>query len=118
MLRHARVLAAAGLAATLTAAAVPDSQPPAIPAVDAPELARLGPAPVGVAEVTIVQPKQLDPLQGAEHPVLADRELPLTIWYPAATKGPGITYRAAMSGRSARLGCPTRSTPNRSPSAM
>lgn len=102
MLRHARVLAAAGLAATLTAAAVPDSQPPAIPAVDAPELARLGPAPVGVAEVTIVQPKQLDPLQGAEHPVLADRELPLTIWYPAATKGPGITYRAAMSGADAR----------------
>lgn len=96
MVRWPSLLLAA--AAASTAVAAPAQEPMARPPVDAPELARLGPSPVGVTRVTMVQPDQLDPLRGADAPVVVDRELPLTIWYPAARGGAPTTYRTAMSG--------------------
>ena len=89
-------LAAAALAALGAGAAAQTAQEvPARPPVDAPELARLGAWPVGVANEEVVQPRQVDPSQGG---ALTDRHLPLTIWYPAAAAGPGTTYHTALSG--------------------
>lgn len=73
-------------------------QPMARPPIDAPELAQLGRHPVGVERMTMVQPAQADPLTGDTAPGIADRELPLTIWYPAAAGGPAVTYQTALSG--------------------
>jgi predicted dienelactone hydrolase len=80
----------------------PDDHAPAVPGVDAPELARLGALPVGVADLEFVQPRQADPLQGKDRPAIVDRHLPLTIWYPAAAPGPGTSYRTALSGEDGR----------------
>lgn len=100
---HKRAFAAVGSAMALVAAVLPSgSNAPAVPSVDAPELAQLGPHPVGVAEAAFVQRAQADPTRGDDRPLVADRELSLKIWYPAAAAGPGITYRAAMSGADAR----------------
>lgn len=71
---------------------------PARPGIDAPELARLGRYPVGVANRRFVQPDQLDPLHGRDRPAIADRVLPLTIWYPAVHAGAGTVYHTALSG--------------------
>jgi len=79
-------------------AAVSAQEAPARPAIDAPELAALGPYPVGVADTEFVQPGQIDPLQGG----VADRHLTAKIWYPAAKPGPGTIYRSAMTGESGK----------------
>jgi len=106
MVRFALPTAMAGAAALLAAAApaqqtpVPDA--PAKPGVDAPELAALGPQPVGVADVELVQPGQADPLQGQEQPAVVDRHLALKIWYPAAAPGKGTTYRSALPGENGK----------------
>lgn len=101
MLRTTLILSAAALAFTAAATAQDLSGPqaPARPAVDAPELAALGTFPIGVADMEFVQPRQPDPTQGADAPVIADRHLPLKIWYPAASAGPGTTYHTALPGR-------------------
>jgi len=91
----AALVAATGSAQELTT-------PPARPPVDAPELAKLGAHPVGVARAVFVQPAQADPLQGVDRPAVADRRLALTIWYPAAAAGRGIVYRTALSGADGR----------------
>lgn len=75
---------------------------PARPGVDAPELARLGDHGVGVTTTEIVQRAQADPTRGAARPTVADRHLPLTIWYPAARAGRGTTYHTALSGADGR----------------
>lgn len=76
------------------------------PPVDAPELARLGAHPIGLARVKLVQPGQADPLQGTDQPLVTARRLPTLVWYPAAREGPGTetgtTYHAAMSGADGR----------------
>jgi predicted dienelactone hydrolase len=90
-------LAAAAMALLGSTSVPPQQAPdaPARPAVDAPELAKLGGWAVGVTEEEVVQPRQVDPVQGG---AIADRHLPLTIWYPAAAAGPGTTYHTALSG--------------------
>ncbi|QJU59131.1 dienelactone hydrolase [Sphingomonas sp. AP4-R1] len=100
MLRALAALAPAALAMSGIALVLPASaqQAPAIPGVDAPELARLGTHPVGVADVEFVQPGQADPLSEGATPAIVDRHLPIKVWYPAATPGPGTTYRAALPG--------------------
>lgn len=95
MLHALAALVLSGVALALPASA---QQAPAIPGVDAPELAKLGTHPVGVADVEFVQPGQADPLSEGATPAIVDRHLPIKIWYPAATKGPGTTYRAALPG--------------------
>lgn len=100
--------AAAGLAMALVAndpawPSAPEApRPAAVPAIDAPELARLGAYPVGVAQSWVVQPDQLDPLRGATAPARADRRLRLLIWYPAVRAGQGSIYRTALSGEDGR----------------
>jgi len=106
MVRFALPIVIAG-AAVLVAAAAPAQQTPvpdapAKPGVDAPELAALGPQPVGVADVELVQPGQADPLQGQEQPAVVDRHLALKIWYPAAAPGKGTTYRSALPGENGK----------------
>jgi len=86
------------MAVSALVGAAPAVDPPARPGVDAPELARLGAYPVGVADLELVQPDQADPLKGLGAPAMADRHLPLKIWYPAARAGPGTRYRTALSG--------------------
>ncbi len=76
--------------------------PPAVPGVDAPELAKLGPSPVGVVSYEFVQPAQLDPLQGKDAPAVSDRRLRARIWYPAATAGVGVVYQTALPGSDGR----------------
>lgn len=73
-------------------------QAPAQPSVDAPELAALGSHGVGVATLEFVQAAQADALQGIDKPVIADRHIPVTLWYPAAAKGAGIRYRTGLPG--------------------
>lgn len=103
-----RLVAAAGMVGMTALAAVAlarEQAPvevPARPPVDAPELARLGRYPVGVQRTRFVQPGQADPLRGKDRPAIADRELPLVIWYPAASAGQGITYHTALSGEDGR----------------
>lgn len=77
--------------------------PPSRPAVDAPELARLGAYGVGVRTLSLVQKDQADvlafnPATGAAP--LKDRRLDVQLWYPAspaATARP-VTYSAALPG--------------------
>lgn len=103
-----RTVAGAGMVAMAALAAVAIAQEqtpvevPARPPVDAPELARLGRYPVGVQRTRFVQPGQADPLKGQDRPAIVDRELPIVIWYPAASAGPGITYHTALSGEDGR----------------
>ena len=85
----------AGALAVLGTGTAAAQDAPARPPVDAPELARLGDWPVGVAEEQLVQPRQADPTRGGAP---ADRRLSLTVWYPAAAAGPGTTYHTALSG--------------------
>ncbi|WP_322964043.1 alpha/beta hydrolase family protein [Sphingomonas fuzhouensis] len=92
----------AGAAASNGIATTPDLDAPARPGIDAPELARLGRYPIGVTNSEFVQPRQADPLHGDERPAIADRHLPLTIWYPAAGAGRGIVYHTALSGEDGR----------------
>jgi predicted dienelactone hydrolase len=102
MVRFALSVAMAGAMALLAAASAPAQDAPARPGVDAPELAALGPHPVGVADVEFVQPGQADPLQGRDQPAIVDRRLALKIWYPAAAPGKGTTYRSALPGENGK----------------
>jgi len=97
MRKSTKALIAVAAAAALIGAA-PGAAPPARPGVDAPELARLGAYPVGVADLELVQPGQPNPLKGTDQPLVEDRHLPLKIWYPAASAGPGTIYHTALSG--------------------
>lgn len=63
---------------------------PSIPAADAPELAALGPHPVGVRDLTLVDPARAG-LTG-----VADRSLALLVWYPAARSAAPRTYRREL----------------------
>ncbi len=75
---------------------------------DAPDLARLGPHPVGVKTLELVNPAQDDVLAGG----LQDRKLVVEVWYPAAAgTAAGGTYRTIcrdgrteilLQGRAAR----------------
>jgi predicted dienelactone hydrolase len=57
---------------------------------DAPDLARLGPHPVGVKTLELVNPAQVDVLAGG----VQDRKLVVEVWYPAeAGSLAGGTYR-------------------------
>jgi predicted dienelactone hydrolase len=100
VMRRSFLSAAAALPLALAAASLPE--PAARPPVDAPELARLGRYGVGVAQTMFVQPGQADPASDPERHILADRRLPVTIWYPAAATGKGTTYRTALSGEDGR----------------
>lgn len=77
--------------------------PPSRPAVDAPELAKLGPYAVGVRSVVLTQKDQADVLAyDAAKGVapLRDRALPVQIWYPAtpAAGAKPVIYAAALPG--------------------
>ena len=75
------------LAALVAAVAVPaTARAPSIPVADAPELAALGAYKVGVRELVVVDPARAG-LAG-----VADRRLPLLVWYPAAAAGPLRVY--------------------------
>ena len=87
------LVALATFGAGVSAQMVQDA--PARAPIDAPELARLGPWAIGVREEEVVQPQQADPTHGG---AIADRRLPLTIWYPAAIAGRGTIYHTALSG--------------------
>ncbi|WP_296611690.1 alpha/beta fold hydrolase [Sphingomonas sp.] len=102
MVRFALPMAMAGAAALLVAADSPGQDVPARPDVDAPELAALGPHPVGVADAEFVQPGQADPLEGKERPEVVDRRLALKIWYPAAAPGKGTIYHSALPGENGK----------------
>jgi predicted dienelactone hydrolase len=75
--------------------------PPSLYGVDAPELARHGPYPVGIRTLHLVQHGQIDVLAanaatGAAAPV--DRALTVEIWYPArpAAMAAEVVYEATL----------------------
>ena len=75
--------------AAITVATCAAAEPLSHPGVDAPELARLGPHAVGLRSILLVDPAQPDVL--ARDPALsatplADRNLPVDIWYPATLR--------------------------------
>jgi len=76
--------------------------PPSVPGVDAPQLAALGPDPVGIESLTLVQPDQSDVLAyDAKTKTLpkGDRVLPIDVWYPAKTPGGSVVvYDGALTG--------------------
>ena len=93
------------LSLPIGAAAV--AQSPARPGVDAPELAKLGPAGVGFRSVTFVHRDQpdlehADPKTGAVR--LHDRRLQVDIWYPAQVRkgAPKALYRGTLWGEPPR----------------
>lgn len=106
--RRGGIAAVVALVAGVAIAAAPAGVHPDVagaqsrPPVDAPELARLGDHPVGVARQTFVQRAQLDPLSPGAQPATVDRTLPVLIWYPAARGGRGTVYHAAMTGEDGR----------------
>ncbi len=108
------LMAFSGLA-TMTSALA--GAPPSRPEVDAPELARLGPHPVGVRTVTVVQHDQANLLAfGADRVTSrADRILTVDIWYPAAAGQAAGTgeYSASLEsetpGKYARFSIPSLS---------
>ena len=70
--------------AMASAAAAPDA--PSRPAVDAPELAKLGPFGVGVRTISLIQKDQVDVLAFDPATRIAprhDRTLQVDLWYPA-----------------------------------
>lgn len=86
-------------AALLLAASPSAAGPPASrPAVDAPELAHLGPYAVGLRTITAVWRAP------AGAPAAKDRTLPIEVWYPArlTPKSKRVTYRFALSGEPPR----------------
>src|ERR1700739_1414917 len=88
---RARVRGTILLAAMFAAASAAAQEPPARPGVDAPELAARGSCGAGVATLDLVQPAQLDPLQGTTTPERADRRLTVRVWYPASGGGAPVT---------------------------
>jgi predicted dienelactone hydrolase len=78
-------------------------EPPARPGVDAPELAALGPYAAGVTSLELVQPDQLNPLEGESAAAPFDRALSVRMWYPAVGAGSPITYRSALPGPDTKL---------------
>jgi dienelactone hydrolase len=91
--------------------------------VDAPQLAAAGPYPVAVENRTLVEANQTDPIGHALWPAGwrgADRILPVDIWYPARARGPGVTYRGALTGEDGKpvpftlRGAASRGAPERS----
>lgn len=84
--------------------------PPSVPEPGAPELAALGPDGVGVTSRVVVDRGQLDPVASLRqrHKVLADRELPLRIWYPAhVVQGDfRVTYHATLESEPPRRPAP------------
>ncbi|MDR3507388.1 MAG: dienelactone hydrolase [Caulobacteraceae bacterium] len=98
----AALIAAAALWAGLGAPPPALAQPPSVPSIDAPELARLGPYEVGLVRRELVQPNQtdlahLDKATGTA-PV-DDRVLPILIWYPAtpARDAPRTRYAGTVT---------------------
>jgi predicted dienelactone hydrolase len=89
------------LLALLLCARLAAMEPPSRPAIDAPELARLGEHAVGVRTVALVQPEQADAgslRAWVGFPKITDRALTVDIWYPADHR-PGATpetYRASL----------------------
>lgn len=86
MLRIRRGLAAIAAAGVLSIDPVWAADPPSQFGVDAPELARLGPAAVGVRTVAIVQRNQEEALSfnPATHSFTrSNRSLTVDLWYPA-----------------------------------
>jgi predicted dienelactone hydrolase len=84
----------------LAFAAALAADPPSRTAIDAPELARLGAAPVGVRTLTLVNHDQPDPLafdaKSGTAP-LRDRTLVVDVWYPARDAGGAFeTYSAEL----------------------
>lgn len=79
---------------------------------DAPDLAQLGPHPVGVKTLKLVNPAQLDVLAAmAGDPAYGERRLVVELWYPATQPGPGSVYHTVsrdgrtplrLSGRATR----------------
>lgn len=66
---------------------------------DAPELAAYGDMPVGVREMTFINPDQVDVVNtGADGPIMRyDRSLTVEIWYPAAEGTPvGGSYETVL----------------------
>ncbi|MBS0377435.1 MAG: dienelactone hydrolase [Proteobacteria bacterium] len=94
--------------------------PPSRPEVDAPELAHLGPFPVGLRTIKLVQHDQADLLAfvADQVPSRADRILTVDIWYPAAAGQAAGTgeYSASLEsetpGRYARFRIPSLSLRN------
>jgi predicted dienelactone hydrolase len=78
---------AALLALCLAFATAAAHEAPSVPRVDAPELAKLGSAPVGVTTLELVDAAR------------ADRRLKIDLWYPAATAGGGtpVTYEGSLT---------------------
>ncbi len=77
--------------------------PPSVPAIDAPQLAALGPYTVGFDCLTLVQPDQPDVLayDPATRTMPArDRVLPVDVWYPSqGTPGTApVVYSGALTG--------------------
>jgi predicted dienelactone hydrolase len=101
VIRHL-VLPAALLCLALQGGSVA-ADPPSVPAVDAPELARLGPLGVGVERLTLEQPGQPDALgydAATGRLPVRDRVLPVDVWYPAdtASNAPRAIYQGALTG--------------------
>ncbi len=65
---------------------------------DAPALAALGPHPVGVRTLPLIDPDRIDILNSTEASLAyADRPLPVEMWYPAAPgTPPGTTYHTLL----------------------
>lgn len=115
MLRRILAPLALSLTAIMSQATAQTDGPPGRPGLDAPELARLGPYAVGVADVALVQKDQTIPVVDAARTEQTDRHLPTKVWYPAAATGPGTVYHSALAGQDGKdvaFSVPGLATPN------
>ena len=111
-----RVMRACGLVCSLVLPLLVVAGPPSRFGVDAPELAPLGPAAVGVRTVRLVQTGQPDVLavDAAGHAPLKDRILDVDVWYPAA-KQPRRVRRYNTGGPAADAIVYTATLPSEPP---
>ncbi len=97
-----KTLAATGVAATLACAPAFAENRIDTQRADAPELAAYGALPVGVRQIDLTNPNQIDVVKvdpAAEKPAempMYDRPLTVEVWYPAADGAEGSTTLKAF----------------------
>lgn len=77
-----------------------EERPYSIPNADAPELARLGGYHVGVTELQFSDPARPNIMEAmAGRNPIAERNVPVTVWYPTEEQGDGAVYTGKLNFR-------------------
>lgn len=77
-----------------------EQRPYSIPNADAPELAKLGSYRVGIMELQFTDPARPNIIEAlAGRNPIAERNVPVTVWYPTQEQGEGAVYTGKINFR-------------------